>query len=344
MSPLPPAEGAMARHCRLLSAALLLLLPGCGQAQPTVPQAPLVLERTIPLPDTKGRIDHLAVDLADHRLFVAEVANGTVDEIDLEAGKVVGRITDLSEPQGVAWLPESRQLVVACGDGSVHFYAADRRELARIDLGGDADNVRVDPRNGHVIVGYGKGALATIDANSHRVLARLALPGHPEGFRLFGARAYVNVPDDGSVIAADIDRGTQLARWPTALHRLNFPLAIEPSGQRIVIAYRLPAAMATLDTASGRTLVTGSACGDADDLFLVGDRILLVCGAGHVDVIGKDRSRQRVQTAGGARTGLYVPELNTLFVAVPARKHPAAIWALKLNLTSKRNADEQARR
>ncbi|MHA3795627.1 YncE family protein [Sphingomonas sp. YL-JM2C] len=316
---------------RGLATALLLALPGCSQAQPTDPRSPLVLERTIPLPDTKGRIDHLAVDLTDHRLFVAEIANGTVDEVDLEAGKVIGRIAGLGEPQGVAWLPSERQLVVACGDGSVRFYDADRRELARIELGDDADNVRVDPRNGHVIVGYGKGALATIDPVRHTVLVRLALPGHPEGFRLFGSRAYINIPDDGSVVAADIDQGRQLVRWPTGLHRLNFPLAVEPSGKRIVIAYRLPAALATIDTKSGQTLSLGSACGDADDLFLAYDHILLVCGAGHVDVIGANGGSARVQTSGGARTGLYVPELDRLFVAVPARGRPAAIWALKPN-------------
>lgn len=317
---------------RGFAAALLLALPGCSQAQPTDPSSPLVLERTIPLPDTKGRIDHLAVDLVDHRLFVAEIANGTVDEIDLEAGKVVGRITGLAEPQGVAWLAAERELVVACGDGTVRFYDADRHELAQIDLGDDADNVRVDPRNGHVVVGYGKGGLATIDPVRQAVLSRLALPGHPEGFRLFGPRAYINVPDDGSVIAADVDQGRQLARWPTGLHRLNFPMAVEPSGQRIMIAYRLPAALATIDTASGRTLSLGSACGDADDLFLVRDHILLVCGAGHVDVIGADGGIARVQTSGGARTGLYVPELDRLFVAVPARGRPAAIRVFRLNL------------
>ena len=314
------------------AAALLLALPGCSQAQPTDPHSPLVLERTISLPDTRGRIDHLAVDLADHRLFVAEIANGTVDEVDLEAGKVIGRIAGLGEPQGVAWLPATHELVVACGDGSVRFYDTELHERARIALEDDADNVRVDPRNGHVIVGYGKGGLATIDPVRHTVLARLALPGHPEGFRLSGSRAYINIPDDGSVIAADIDQGKQLARWPTGLHRLNFPMAVEPSGNRIVIAYRLPAALATIDTASGQTLSLGSACGDADDLFLVRDHILLVCGAGHVDVIGADGQSAWAQTAGGARTGLYVPELDRLFGAVPAHGHPAAIWALKLNL------------
>src|SRR3546814_4959619 len=81
------------------------------------------------------------------------------------------RIVGLAEQQGVAWLPAEHELVVAFGDGSVHFYGTDLRELARIDLGNDADNVRVDPRNAHVLVGYGKGGLATIDAASGRTLS-----------------------------------------------------------------------------------------------------------------------------------------------------------------------------
>lgn len=308
---------------------LMLGLPSCSQAQSG--DAGLVLERSIPLPDTRGRIDHLAIDLADKRLFVAEVSNGTVDEVDLIEAKVVGRISGLSEPQGVAWLPDRRQLVVTCGDGTVHFYDADRRELARINLGGDADNVRVDPRNGHVIVGYGDGGLATIDPINYSVLRKIALPGHPEGFRLFGDRAYVNVPGNGSVIAVDIDKGEVLSRWPTGMKRLNFPMAIAPTGKQITIAYRLPATLATIDTVSGSTLSTEPTCGDADDLFLIGDKILLVCGAGHVDLISADGKVNRFQTSGGARTGLFVPELSAIFVAVPSRGMPAALWVLKQN-------------
>ncbi len=64
-------------------------------------------------------------------------------------------------------------------------------------------------------------------------------------------------------------------------------------------------------------------------LFLV--TLLLVCGAGHVDVIALDGGSERVETSRGARTGLYVPELDRLFVAVPARGRPAAIWVLRPN-------------
>ena len=57
-----------------------------GDGRAAEPPAPLVLERTIALKGVTGRIDHLAVDLARKRLFVAELGNGTVDVIDLAAG------------------------------------------------------------------------------------------------------------------------------------------------------------------------------------------------------------------------------------------------------------------
>src|SRR6185503_20502623 len=128
-----------------------------------------------------------------------------VDAVDLDSGHIAGRVAGLHEPQGIAVLPDGQQFVVACGDGTVHFYAtADRREIAQLSLGDDADNVRIDPRNGHIVVGYGRGALAVIDAKTHDVLSRARLPGHPEGFRLFGNRFIVNVPDRGAILMGDL--------------------------------------------------------------------------------------------------------------------------------------------
>jgi DNA-binding beta-propeller fold protein YncE len=321
---------------RLALVSLMLASSACSASapsfNPTDLRSPLILERTILLPDTQGRIDHLAINLAGQRLFVAEVANGTVDMIDLKSGKVVNRIAGLKEPQGVAWLPKQGELVVACGDGTVHFYdQGDQREIAAIALGDDADNVRVDERNGQVVVGYGSGGLATIDPETHRVVSRVTFKGHPEGFRLTGGQAFVNVPDDGAILAVDRDGQKVAARWSTGMHRLNFPMALDPSGRSMTIAYRLPATLARLDTRTGETISSQSICGDADDLFLDGASEMVVCGAGHVDVVRHDRIEATVETSGGTRTGLFVPELRTLFVAVPARGKPAAIWVFRVD-------------
>src|ERR1700693_3262548 len=76
----------------------------------------LELERTIALPNVSGRIDHLAVDVPHQRLFVAELGNGSVDRIDLASGER-RRIEGLKEPQGLAYLPDHDELVVASAGG-----------------------------------------------------------------------------------------------------------------------------------------------------------------------------------------------------------------------------------
>lgn len=299
-------------------------------------QSPLKLERRIALPGVAGRIDHLAIDPARRLLFVAEYGNGTVDVVDLAAGKVAGRIGGLHEPQGVGVMEDGQEFVVACGDGTVHFYATmDRHEIASLSLGDDADDVRIDPRNGNVIIGYGSGGLAVIDPATHHVVSRLRLPGHPEGFSLLGSKVFVNIPDRGAIVTADLDTGTVTASSSTGLHRLNFPMAIDPSGQRLAVAYRFPSGLQLRAIPDGGVQATAGACGDADDLYFDGDHIYLVCGSGSVDVVSVSHpaaaaaaAAQRVATSPGARTGLFVPELKTLFVAAPARGGAAAIWIL----------------
>ena len=114
--------------CCLL--ALSWTLP--GKAQAADPGPPLVLERTIPLPGVSGRIDHLAVDLRRERLFVAELGNGTVDVLDLAAGKVLRRIEGLKEPQGVGYSPQADVIAVAsAGDGSVRLFQGSPHRLLK---------------------------------------------------------------------------------------------------------------------------------------------------------------------------------------------------------------------
>ena len=75
---------------------------------------PLVLERSIALKGVTGQIDHLAVDLARKRLFVAELGNGTVDVIDLASGTVIRRLEGLKEPQGLGYAPAADILAIKC--------------------------------------------------------------------------------------------------------------------------------------------------------------------------------------------------------------------------------------
>lgn len=312
------------RGVRAWPALLLLVLGavgGCARSAPA--DASLVLERTIALQAVAGRIDHLAFDPKRGRLFIAELGNGSVEAVDLASGRSAGRITGLKEPQGLAFLPDRDELAVASGgDGAVRFYrGGDLAAAGWLSVGGDADNLRVDAASGRLVVGTGDGALVTIDPAVRKIVAATPLPAHPEGFQLDGSRAYVNLPDAGEVAVVDLAAGRILARWPNPGLKWNFPLAIDPADHAVAVVYRFPARLVLWRAASGQVLETLKVCGDADDLFFDAPRrrLYVVCGQGAVDVFtataaGYART-ERVQTRPGARTGLFVPALDRLFVA-----------------------------
>ena len=96
--------------------ALLIAVAGaCSALAQQVPnrELPLQVEAKIPLGDVRGRIDHLAVDLARKRLFIAELGNDSLAVVDLAAGTVARRVNSLREPQAVAYAPGADAVLVA---------------------------------------------------------------------------------------------------------------------------------------------------------------------------------------------------------------------------------------
>jgi DNA-binding beta-propeller fold protein YncE len=327
------------------SAAWLLLLTCLALAFEQTPSfaattETLSLERKIPLGAVAGRIDHLAVDLAHHRVFVAELGNNSVGVVDVAEGKVVHRIFGLNEPQGVGYVPSADTIYVAnAGDGTVHRYrGTDFSLINTLRLGDDADNVRVDSRTNQVIVGYGGGALASVDAASGTKTGEIRLPGRPESFQLEpdGSRIFVNVPDARQVAVVDRSTLKQIAKWAVADARANFPMALNDASQRLLVAYRKPALLAAFDTRNGNVVARLPTCRDADDVFYDATRrrIYVSCGDGALAVVQRQgdtyRELGRIPTATGARTSLWVPELDRLFLAVRASVgEGAALWVYR---------------
>jgi DNA-binding beta-propeller fold protein YncE len=324
----------------VLRAAGLIIALGLLGAAPASSQA-FPLTQTIDLPAVTGRIDHLDIDLQRNRLFVAALAAGSLEVIDLRSGERISRIAPLSEPQGVAYLPALDRIVVASG-GSGRVEAYERAPAAVASVGGleDADNVRFDAPADRLVIGYGH-ALVVLDPRTLAVIQRIALPGHPEAFELepSGHRVYVNVPSAGQIVVVDRQSGTIAASWHVTGATGNFPMALDASSKRLYIATRRPALLQAYDTSTGRRVSEVPIGADPDDLFFDSERhqLYAVCGEGVVDVVRlreNDRLElgQRLQTAPGARTGLFVSRLSTLFVAVPARAGaPAQIRAYKIN-------------
>jgi DNA-binding beta-propeller fold protein YncE len=300
--------------------------------------AVLRVEAKIPLGDVRGRIDHMAVDIERRRLFVAELGNNTVGIIDIGQAKVLQVLAELKEPQGVGYLPATDTLYVANGgDGSLRlFQGLNYTANGRIDLGSDADNVRVDQTRQHVVVGHGDGALSVIDGARRAKIGEVRLPAHPEGFQLDPGtgRAFVNVPNARGIAVADLSSGKVIALWPVGGASANFPMALDSEFNHVLTVFRNPPKLGVFDKSNGSIVRMVEACGDADDVFVdtKRHRVYVSCGAGVIDIFDA-RSYERlsrIPTVSGARTSLFVPELDRLFLAVRAAgSNPAGIWVLR---------------
>ncbi|SHK24068.1 hypothetical protein SAMN05444159_2797 [Bradyrhizobium lablabi] len=299
--------------------------------------APLQLEAKIPLGDVRGRIDHMAVDLKRQRLFVAELGNGSVGIVDLQNRKLIRRISGLKEPQGVGYEPSTDMLYIAnAGDGSVRLFEGnDYKSAGQIELGDDADNIRIDAATSRVFIGYGNGALAVIDPSTHGKVGDVPVKAHPEAFQIDPdtSQIFVNVPDGHGIAVVDRVSQKQIAKWPTHGRGANFPMALDQGRRQVLVIFRAPAELGVFSMTGGKLIATAETCGDADDLFVDAKRarVYVSCGAGFLDVFEPKgvayRQLARIPTVSGARTSLFVPELDRLIVAVRASPEvPAAIW------------------
>ena len=292
----------------------------------------LVLQKIIPLPNVKGRIDHMAINSRKMTVYVAALGNNTLEVVDLKKGKDIHRINGLHEPQGVAYIPENHEVFVANGgNGDCYFYnARNYQKTAIVHLASDADDVTYDSLSQKIYVAYGEGGIAVIDADNQEKIRDYSLPAHPERFRLDSNshQIYVNVPDAGQIDVIDLKQAKVVKRWENSLLSLpkfNFPMALDTVHNRLFVGYRLPARLVVLDSQNGKKITSLHIAGDPDDIYYnyQTGRIYVSSGGGSIGIFdrkgpGTYRKIANIPTRRGARTSLLVPELHLYFLAEPA--------------------------
>ncbi|HEX4770100.1 MAG TPA: hypothetical protein VH351_04665 [Bryobacteraceae bacterium] len=315
---------------RLVLLLLAFIAAADGQSKP-----PLRLQKTIPMRDVQGRIDHMFFDAPSARLFVAALGNNSVEIIDTKEGKLIHSIPGLHEPQGILYLSDPNRLYVANGeDGTLRiFNGTSYQPIGVTKLREDADNIRWDEQEHKIYVGYGSGALAVADEGGAKI-ADIMLDTHPESFRLElnGNRIFVNVPESHKIAVVDKKTRSVIANWLTDDASANFPMALDEADRRLFVVCRHPARLLVLDIDSGRVIGTLPAVGDCDDVFYDSamKRIYATGGDGKISVFQQhsaDRYNEiaSIPTRTGARTSLFSPETHCLFVAARRQGSDAAV-------------------
>jgi outer membrane protein assembly factor BamB len=148
---------------------------------------------------------------------------------------------------------------------------------------------------------------------------------------LDGDRIYINVPSRREIAVVDADKLKVTEAWPVNGATANYPMALDATHHRLFVGTRRPPRLLVFDTGTGKLVSTVEAGGDSDDIFYDGERgrVYASFGEGSLFIYEQTdpdhyRLAGEVQTAAGARTALFSPELGRLFVAAPSRGSSAA--------------------
>jgi DNA-binding beta-propeller fold protein YncE len=308
---------------------------------------PLRLVQTISIPNVKGRLDHMEVDVQGKRLFLAGLENGTFEVMDLRSGKWTRSIPGFKKPQGVLYVPKLNKLFLASGDdGMVRVFQGDTLQLLdSIELEPGPNRIVYEPNSKLVYVGYGGkdagkdyGEVGIIDAQNDKHIGDIKVTAHPSelllsksGTTLF---VFISIADQLQVI--DTNNRQLVSTWPVSSQRPG-GAAFDESTSRLFIGTRTPAEMIVMDSKSGKEVAHFPTVEGQDGVYFDGLRkrvyvsggrelpngfvyVYQQKGADQYETIGK------IPTRAGAGTSFWSPELNRYYVAAPANnKEDAAI-------------------
>ena len=320
-----------------VAASLLIATSGVAFSQ-EVAKEPLRLVQTIPLPNVKGRLDHMDVDVKARRLIVAGLENGTFEVVDLQAGKWVRSIPGFKKPQGALFVPKLNKLFLASGDdGMLRVFRGDTLEvLDSIQLEPGPNRVVYDSKSKLVYVGYGGkdagkdyGEVGIIDARQDKHVGDIKVVAHPSELLLdkSGTTLFVFSSIANRLHVIDTSKRQVVSTWAVSSEHPG-DAALDDATSRFFIGTHTPPEMIAMDSKSGKEVAHLPTPDGMDGVYFdAGRKRVYVSGgrclpvgfayvyqqkdADHYETIGKIRTR------GGAGTSFWSPELNRYYVAAP---------------------------
>jgi DNA-binding beta-propeller fold protein YncE len=317
-----------------------------GRAQKARRQ-PLRLVQTISMPSVKGRLDHMDVDLKGKRLFVAGLENGTLEVLDLQAGKWVRSISGFKKPQGALFVPALNKLFVASGDDAMlKVFRGDTLDLLdSIQLEPGPNRVVYESHTKRVYVGYGGkdagkdyGEVGIIDARDNKHIVDIKVSAHPSELLLnkSGTTLFVFVSIANQLQVVDTNKRQVVSTWKVSSEHPG-DAAFDESSSRLFAGTRTPPEMIVMDAQSGKEIAHLPTAEGMDGVYFDRQRKRIYVSGGrelsdgfayvyqqqdanHYEVLAK------ISTRSGAGTSFWSPELDRYFVAAPANdKQDAAI-------------------
>jgi DNA-binding beta-propeller fold protein YncE len=330
-----------------------LVSMGKAQSVPMQTMSGLLrLVQTSPLP-TEGYMDHMTVDVKGQRLFICGENNKSLIVVDLPTGKVIHETKGLGgNPRKPFYIAETNEIWTDLGDNTVVAISGTTYEVTKtVELTGGRGAANRTPDNGAfdpthhlyyaaIVTDDGKtdGSIEVVDTKAAKLLASIKMDGSdPAGLSIepSGKRLYVAMGDvvggDSHVKVVDLEKRAVIAEWPITGGPAPHTSGLDAPHHRLFVGSRVkgghqyePGKLIVMDTETGKVVQALDSVGGADEvqydapterIYFVGTTgslaIFKQVDADHYQLLGK------VPTGAIAKTGLWVPQLKRMYIAVP---------------------------
>jgi DNA-binding beta-propeller fold protein YncE len=207
--------------------------------------------------------------------------------------------------------------------------------LDKIELPTDVDGGVYSPVNKYYYVesgGQGQDAkthlLSIIDTQSFKRIGDITLPGTKSEAMAIdhaGAKLYVNLRGPDEIGVVDLATRQLIARWPIPEAKNENALVLDEPNHRLFSASHTPPKLFVFDIDTGKVIASLPCAENSDDMGYdpVRKRIYIT-GDGSTSVIVQQDADHYVSVAElptgyRAKTSIFVPELNRLYIAVSSR-------------------------
>jgi len=324
----------MRKLCLVFFALFLVTISGRAQADP-----PIRLIHTTFLPGYVGDFEHFAPDIKGNRLFLIAEDHKTVEVLDPRTGERIHTISGFGQPHDIVYLPAPNSIIVTEGDaesGAVELVSGSNYNiLDKIKLPADVDGGVYNPVNKYYYVesgGQGPDAkthlLSIIDTQGFKLVGDITLPGTKSEAMAIdhaGAKLYVNLRDPDEIGVVDLQTRRLIAKWPIPEAKSENALVLDEPHRRLFSATHTPPKLFVFDIDTGKVVASLPCAENSDDMgFDPVRKRIYITGDGSTSVFEqKDADNYvhvaEVPTGYRAKTSIFVPELNRLYIAVASK-------------------------
>jgi hypothetical protein len=293
------------------------------------------LIQSVDLPGYSGDFDHFAVDYDRNRLLLAAEDHGTLEVFDLKTSAHLRTVDGFGNPHSILVRKGSPTVLITDSEkeGATLRDAETYNKKKSVVLTPGSDTSKYDAAaNVLYVVTGGKDVnmktanLEALNPDTGATVGKITFQdNHVEAmaFADRDPRLFINLTQTNKIAVVDRTTMKLLATWPVPPARQNAMVAFDVAQHRLYVVCRDPGMVVVMNSDNGAVVGTQPAPLRSDEVQYDAERHRLYVpgGEGYMAVYDTSDSdhlklMEKVTTAPGAKTGLLVPPLHRLFLAV----------------------------